>query len=127
MEVVAMQILRWLGRIVEHGRSTFVMACLLGACALIDLMAWINMEAAGRWFARMDKSTIKHMALIDLVHDQRWMAAAYVAIFLFCLVWAEFRGFPLGSKATTFLCLALPCLMYGWCCFHIAGKFILRI
>ena len=83
------------------------------------------MEMASRHFAIMDDRTVHEMGLIDFIHGDLWIVAAYVAVFVASLIWLEFRTAPRWAVWITFIVFALPLLAYARACLHIGNKFIL--
>jgi len=114
--------LKWFNR---YAASSMLLVLLLGASAFADFMARIRMDMANRQFAILDDRTAREMSVIDFIHAHLWIVIAYVAVFLACLVWLEFRAAARWSVWVTFIVLALPALAYGSACLHIGAKFIL--
>ena len=120
-----MRVAEILGRINRHGVSSVFLLLLLGASGFAHFLAHVRMEAANRQFAIMDDRTIRQMGVIDFMHAHYWIAIAYGAVFLACLLWLEFRGAPRWAVWVTFCILALPCIVYAGACLCIGNKFIL--
>jgi hypothetical protein len=98
---------------------------LFGAVTFTHWSARLRMDMASRQFALMDDRTVRKLSVIDFVHSHFWIAAAYGAVFLACLIWLEFRAAPRWAVWATFIMLALPSLAYARTCLHIGNKFIL--
>ena len=106
----------------RHPASTIPLAALLGACVFAHLAALSWMETPGRQVASLPARTVRCMTLIDFINNHGWMALAYVATFLGCLVWLEIRAAPRWSVWTTFVILSLPCLAYLRACLYLGWQ-----
>jgi uncharacterized membrane protein YecN with MAPEG domain len=114
-----------LKRINRAGGSVASLVVLFGIIAFTHWSARLRMDMASRQFAIMDDRTVREMSVIDFIHGNLWIVAAYIAVFLACLLWLEFRAAPRWAVWATFIVLALPVLAYTRACLHIGNKFIM--
>ena|SRR5437867_1950087 len=119
-----MSIQEHIKRINRRGGSVASLVVLLGGVAFAHWSARLRMDMAHRHFAIMDDRTSREMMIIDFIHGHVWILAAYAAVFLFCLLWLEFRTAPRWAVWVSFAVFAMPFLAYAVACLHIGNKFI---
>ena len=120
-----MSILDYIKSINRRGGSVASLVILLGGMAFTHWSARLRMDMANRQFAVMDDRTSREMMIIDFIHEHLWILVAYAAVFLFCLLWLEFRTAPRWAVWVSFAVFALPFLAYARACLHIGNKFIM--